>query len=78
MVPFWVPNIVRHLIFRVPKRDHNFDNHPISLGFVGFRVFSFGVRALGLEFSVFELGLWVQAMLCFDLLFLTVPHRALL
>ena len=30
MVPFWVPNIVRHLIFRVPKRDHNFDNHPCS------------------------------------------------
>ena len=28
MVPFWVPIIVRHLIFRVPKRDHNFDNHP--------------------------------------------------
>ena len=29
MVPFWVPNIVRHLLFRVPqKRDPNFDNHP--------------------------------------------------
>ena len=28
MVPFWIPSIVRHLIFRVPKRDHNFDNHP--------------------------------------------------
>ena len=26
-VPFWVPNIIRHLIFRVPKRDHHFDNH---------------------------------------------------
>ena len=21
MVPFWVPNIVRHLIFRVPKKN---------------------------------------------------------
>ena len=30
MVPFWIPIIIRHLIFRVPnlKRDHNFDNHP--------------------------------------------------
>ena len=32
MVPFWVPNIVRHLIFRVPKWDHNFDNHPFASG----------------------------------------------
>ena len=30
MVPFWVPIVVRHLIFRVPKTlNHNFDNHPI-------------------------------------------------
>ena len=28
MVPFWIPIIIRHLIFRVPNRDHNFDNHP--------------------------------------------------
>ena len=29
MVPFWIPIIIRHLIFRVPKKiDHNFDNHP--------------------------------------------------
>ena len=27
MVPFRVPNIVRHLLIRDPKRDHNFDNH---------------------------------------------------
>ena len=27
MVPFWIPIIIRHLVFRVPKRDHNFDNH---------------------------------------------------
>ena len=35
MVPFWVPSIIRHLLFRVPKRDPNFDNHPI--GFSGSR-----------------------------------------
>ena len=28
MGPFWIPVIIRHLIFRVPKRDHNLDNHP--------------------------------------------------
>ena len=28
MVPFGVPIIIRHLLFRVPTRDHNFDNHP--------------------------------------------------
>ena len=28
MVPFGIPIIMRHVIFRVPKRDHNFDNHP--------------------------------------------------
>ena len=27
-VPFWVLNLIRHLIFRVPKRDPNFDNYP--------------------------------------------------
>ena len=26
--PFWIPLIIRHLIFRVLKKDHNFDNHP--------------------------------------------------
>ena len=30
MAPFGVPNIVRHLLPRVPKTDHNFDNHPSS------------------------------------------------
>ena len=29
-VPFWFPVIIRHLIFRAPKRDHNFDNHPFG------------------------------------------------
>ena len=31
MVPFWVPIIIRHLLFRVPKRDHNFDNYPYDV-----------------------------------------------
>ena len=26
--PFWVPDIVRHLIFRVPEKAPYFDNHP--------------------------------------------------
>ena len=30
MIPFWVLNIVRHLFLGYPKRDHNFDNHPIK------------------------------------------------
>ena len=30
-VPFWVPIIIRHLLFRVTiKRDPNFDNHPYT------------------------------------------------
>ena len=29
MVPFWVLIIIRHLLFRVPKkRDLTFDNYP--------------------------------------------------
>ena len=28
MVTFFVLIIIRHLVFRRPKRDHNFDNHP--------------------------------------------------
>ena len=30
MDPFWIPIIIRHLIFRVPKKDHNFENHPYN------------------------------------------------
>ena len=30
MVPFWVLAIIRHLVFRGPKRDHDFDNHPYT------------------------------------------------
>ena len=32
MVPFWVPIIIRHLLFRVPKGGLNFDNYPIRFG----------------------------------------------
>ena len=28
LVPFWVLIIIRHQIFRDPKRDPNFDNYP--------------------------------------------------
>ena len=28
---FWIPIILRHLIFRVPRRDHHFDNHPYNM-----------------------------------------------
>ena len=32
MVPFWVPIIVRHLTFRVPKREHILKTAHIALG----------------------------------------------
>ena len=38
MVPFWVPILIRGLIFRVPKRDHNFDIHPYRVNIVVIRV----------------------------------------
>ena len=28
--PFWIPIIIRHLMFRVPKKGHNFDNRPYT------------------------------------------------
>ena len=31
MVTFWVPIIIRHLLFGDPKRDPNFDNYPVML-----------------------------------------------
>ena len=44
MVPFWIPIIIRHLIFRVPKKDLNFGIPPniyseavCSAGAPGFR-----------------------------------------
>ena len=34
MVPFGIPIIIRHLIFRVHQRDHHFDNHPYRDAFI--------------------------------------------
>ena len=31
VVPFCIPIIIRHLIFRYPKRDCNLDNHPCEV-----------------------------------------------
>ena len=31
-VPFWGPIIIRHHLFRVPNKGHNFDNYPCDLG----------------------------------------------
>ena len=28
MVPFWVLNVIWHLVFRDPEGDHDFDKHP--------------------------------------------------
>ena len=32
MVPVWIPIIIRHLIFRVPKKDQTFGDHPYVVG----------------------------------------------
>ena len=37
MVPFGIPSIIWHLIFRVPKRAHNFDNHLLRLGHASYK-----------------------------------------
>ena len=54
MVPFGVPIIIRHLLFRVPKRDHNIDNHPNVITSLAFRYGSIvgrvhGARVVRLE-----------------------------
>ena len=33
-VLFWVPIIIRHRLFRDPKRDPNFDNYPYTYNFL--------------------------------------------
>ena len=33
MVPLWVPMIIRHLVFGVPKKGPYFDNHPYEVEF---------------------------------------------
>ena len=30
MVLFGVPRILQHRVFKAPKGDHNFNNHPIQ------------------------------------------------
>ena len=47
-IPFWVPIRIRHLIFRVPKKDHNFDNYPYSSREVGLR----GLHAIRSELKL--------------------------
>ena len=47
-VPFWVPIIIRHLLFRVPKKA-NFDNYPYE----GLEVLSSGSGAWNFGFRVY-------------------------
>ena len=51
MVPFWIPNIISHLISRYPKRDSNFDNPPFVESFSSL-VSQFGGLCLEVD------GLW--------------------
>ena len=47
MVPFWIPIMIRHVIFRIPKKDHNY----LNLSILGLRALGFrglGFRGLGL------------------------------
>ena len=64
MVPFWVPIIIRHLIFRVPKKDHNLTTTHMYTGLrdpqarcgrLGKEEFS-GFRGLGNSEFVLSLG----------------------
>ena len=57
MVPFWVPIIVRHLIFRVPKRDHNFDNHTFAVNKKDYNAPSFGLHGGWLSDTVMRCAL---------------------
>ena len=47
MVPFWVPNIVRHLLFRVPKKEPLFWQPPMLKLLAG-AAFFFALVALPL------------------------------
>ena len=31
MLPFWFLSRIPHVVFRDPKGDHNFDNHPCAV-----------------------------------------------
>ena len=39
----WIPIIIRHLEFRIIKRDHNFDNHPYRVQGLGPKVQGMGL-----------------------------------
>ena len=56
---FWIPSIIRHLIFRVPQRDHNFDNHPFRVqgrGCMSSRTWNIGFAGPGSGASGFKLN----------------------
>ena len=46
MVPFWVPSIIRHRVFRYQKRGPNFDNNPVVKAptLSGARIASSGIQ----------------------------------
>ena len=48
MLPFWLPVIVRHLLFRVPKKGHNLTTTLVVLNGFGFRGLGFRVEVQGL------------------------------
>ena len=56
MVPFWIPIVIRHLIFRGPKRDHNFDNHPLGAGVITACWPSTGFLRLTISSVLFGIG----------------------
>ena len=47
MIPFWIPIIIRHLILWVPKKDHNFDNHPYHMGIIYIYIYMGGCQNYG-------------------------------
>ena len=50
MVPFWVPNIIRHPIFRMSKRNPNFDNYPCGYMNPKYRGFFPSLERPGIRF----------------------------
>ena len=56
-VPFWVPIIIRHLLFRVPKKGpYNFDNHPYGTRRFQHDRFFLGSKESGLGDLVADIG----------------------
>ena len=68
MVPFWMPTVIRHLIFRHSKRDHDFDNHPYN------PLYNPLVRSLDYDSS----GLKFDFCVVFQMPHQTSPHRDLM